>query len=520
MSSLGRTLFLLFIIVLATPVYSLAGDASQEQTRFDYAYRLYMQGAYDSAVKEFKDYLRDYPKGQYSDDAGYWLGKYYESTGKYEDALGQFKAIVTLLPSSDKAPASQFEIAGYWYDPSNPRHDYEKAIAEYLKIPFFYPDSPVVPDSLYYAALCQMKLRNYAKAEEELRALVQKYPSSELAPPAAYKLGMACLLQGKTDDALASFQSVRDKYPAGLFRQDALSAVELIMRAKEKRPLSVEYTYGAKGEAPGMLYKPTDAALDGQGGLYVSDSGNGRVQRFKAAAGSLTPDMPSLALPAMDKALQPVRPAGVAVGPRGRVYLTDSSLHRVQVYQPDGDLVLTIGRKGAEPGSLSAPSGIAVDEGGDIYIADTGNKRVDRFDPEGRFVRSAGSSGTSEDNFLKSPSGVAFDVEGNLLVTDSSTNQIYKYDQSGKLLAVAGSKSGAYSFGEPAGIGVDVVGNVYVVDRDKASVAVFDRDLKLLMEFPGQGGKKVFDTPSGIAVSGNGEVFVVDPGLNQIVVLK
>ncbi len=498
-----------------------AADSTPEKTRFDYALRLYVQGAYDSAVREFKDYLRDYPKGEYSDDAGYWLGKYYEMTGNYEEAFGQFKAVVSLLPSSDKAPASQYEIANYWYDPANPKRDYEKAIAEYLKIPFFYPDSTIVPEAVYYSAMCQMKLRNYEKAEEELKSFMEKYPGSELGPPASFELGLACLLEGKVDEALSSFQSVRDKYPAGLYAQDALNAIELITRAKEKRPLSVEYSYGSKGNAPGMLSRPTYAALDKEGGLYVSDTGNGRIQRFKVAAGSLGIDNPSLASQPLDRALQPVKPAGLAIGPKGYVYVTDSSLHRAQVFQPDGKLLLTIGKKGPGTGELNSPTGIAVDDGGYIFVADTGNKRVQKFDGDGRFVKFIGNAGASEDNLLRSPVGVALDVEGNLLVTDSSTYRVYKYDQAGKLVTTFGSRTDApFKLGEPGGIGVDVTGNVYVVDRDKPSILVLSRDLKPLMEFPLQGGKKVFDNPLGLAVSGNGELFVADQGLTQIVVVK
>ncbi len=159
MSSPGRILVTLFMLLLFAVGICSAEDAPTEKTRFDYALSLYNQGAYDSALKEFKEYIKEFPKGTFTDDAMYWLGKYYMTNGQYEDGVEQFKAILAQFPGGDKAPQAQYEIAGYWYNPENPAHDYQKAMAEYLKIPFFYPDSHLVDDSKYYAALCQLEAR-------------------------------------------------------------------------------------------------------------------------------------------------------------------------------------------------------------------------------------------------------------------------------------------------------------------------------------------------------------------------
>ena len=116
----------------AAPAAPETGQRS-EAARFEYALSLYRQGVYDPAVKEFKDFIRDFPKGEYTDDACYWLGKYYMMNGGFDEALAQFNLILTEMPASDKAAQAQYEIATYWADPANPRHDYEKAIAEYQR---------------------------------------------------------------------------------------------------------------------------------------------------------------------------------------------------------------------------------------------------------------------------------------------------------------------------------------------------------------------------------------------------
>lgn len=518
MTAPGRIFTTLTILLFLAAGICSAADAPTEKTRFDYALSLYSQGAYDPAVKEFKEFIKEYPKGTYTDDAMYWLGKYYMAAGQYEDGFEQFRTILAQLPGGDKAPQAQYEIAGYWYNPENPAHDYQKAMAEYLKIPFFYPDSHLVDDSKYYAALCQMRLGNYPKAEEELREFVEKSPASPLVPPALYQLGLAYLLEGKTGEALASFQAVRDKHPSGLFSNRAQDSIEMVIRVRDKKELQVVSSKGAKGNAAGSFIKPSDTAIDPEGMFYVSDSGNSRIQRFRFDGASLSVDSDGIVMPSVEKGLKPQKPAGIAVGPKGLIYITDPALHRVQVFQKDGKPLLVIGKRGVGPGEFESPASIAVDESGNIYVANRGNKRVDKFDAFGRFVKSIGNTGP-EENLLRAPYGVAIDMQGNIIVTDDTADRVMKFDGAGKLLlSYSNRPESKFILDEPAGVCIDAVGTVYVANRGRQSVMVMDRNLTPVME--AGYGKKIFDTPAGISVSGSGVLFVADQGYNRITVLK
>ncbi|HEX9861542.1 MAG TPA: tetratricopeptide repeat protein, partial [Nitrospirota bacterium] len=375
------------VLALITLPGAVKSAGPDEKTRFDYAMSLYSQGAYDPAVKEMTEFVKDFPKGRYSDDAYYWLGKHYMAQGKGKDALDQYRIILALIPDGDMAPSAQFELASYWFNPSNPGRDLEKAIAEFMKIPFFYPDCPLADDAEYYAAICQLEKGNYAEAVSGLSAFMEKYPSSEFAAPAGYRTGIAYLLEGKTADALSALQSVRDAHPAGLYAEDALMAAELALRARDRSPLTLMSTQGEKGGAPGMFNKPQGVALGPEGRLYVADTANGRVQAFVFRDGKLELASQSFAPATLEKEDRMDEPSGVAAGPWGRVYVTDSGHNRVQVFEPDGRLMLSFGRKGEGDGELRSPSGIAVDAGGFSFVADTGNRRVVMFDPSGRFVR-------------------------------------------------------------------------------------------------------------------------------------
>ncbi len=80
------------------------------------------------------------------------------------------------------------------------------------------------------------------------------------------------------------------------------------------------------------------------------------------------------------------RPAAIAIGHDGKLYMTDSDSHLIRVWDPQtmaitrlsGTGIAQFGGDGgnALTGSLSFPFGVAVEATGTIYIADTFNHRI------------------------------------------------------------------------------------------------------------------------------------------------
>lgn len=127
------------------------------------------------------------------------------------------------------------------------------------------------------------------------------------------------------------------------------------------------HVLGPRGSGPGEFNLPADAALGHDGLLWVLDAGNFRVQGFDrdfrpvAAFGSVGNGLGQFA-----------RPRGLAVDRDGLLYVADALLCNVQVFRPDGQLLLPIGQRAVtdEPGRYLLPARVACDETGRLYVVD------------------------------------------------------------------------------------------------------------------------------------------------------
>ncbi len=74
-------------------------------------------------------------------------------------------------------------------------------------------------------------------------------------------------------------------------------------------------------------------------------------------------------------------PYGIAVDASGNVYVTDSGNNRVQKFTSNGTFITKWGSQGSEDGQFSGPDGIAVDANGNVYVVDRSNHRIQKFAP-------------------------------------------------------------------------------------------------------------------------------------------
>src|SRR5687768_5387843 len=87
-------------------------------------------------------------------------------------------------------------------------------------------------------------------------------------------------------------------------------------------------------------------------------------------------------------------PYGAAVDAIGDVYVADTNNHRIVKFRREHNFYASgwFGGFGSGPGQLSYPHAVAAaEEGRLVFVADSGNSRVAVFDKSGNFVRQFGT---------------------------------------------------------------------------------------------------------------------------------
>ena len=297
--------------------------------------------------------------------------------------------------------------------------------------------------------------------------------------------------------------------------------------------LPADQTFGSEDYPPLGLNTPRSIAAGRNGDLYVADSNNHRILHI-ASDGSLINEWGSFG--DVNTSDAPIgtffEPWGVAVGPDGSVYVTDTWNHRVQKFSRDGRAIKMWGQFGQPSPDFPeseyyfwGPRGIAVDSDGRVFVADTGNKRIVVYDKDGNYLTEFGSGGFDPGQFDE-PVGVAVGSDGTVYVTDTWNQRIQSF------IRVETSDGGLFFeplaqwdvngwFGQSLDnkpfIAVDGNNHVFITDPEGYRVIEFTSSGEFVRTWGDFGGGiDQFGLPSGIAVDPSGFVWVTDPGNNRI----
>ncbi|WP_207770564.1 SMP-30/gluconolactonase/LRE family protein, partial [Frankia canadensis] len=264
--------------------------------------------------------------------------------------------------------------------------------------------------------------------------------------------------------------------------------------------------------ADGSLYLTDPGTGTGQGQV-VRLTADGRAARIGGSGPRPTPtgDVPSPSpTPVLGDGGQPLaaelqKPAGVAIGPDGAIYVAETDAGRVRRIGPDG-IITTVAGAGprssdgstADSGDatrahLDDPVAVAVDAHGVLYIAE--GYRIRRVEAgqistvAGRASEygSAGDGGPAVNATLYRPSGLLPAKDGGLYVADEGNDTVRRIDRSGRISLVAGTPGTYGSRGDgraavdaqlddPQGLALDPDGTLYIADSGNDVVRRIDRN--------------------------------------------
>ena len=225
-------------------------------------------------------------------------------------------------------------------------------------------------------------------------------------------------------------------------------------------------------------------------------------------------------------------PYGVAIGPRGAIYVADGGeANRIRIVQPDGAVsTLAGGKEGFVDGlgaaaAFNTPSAIALDHLGNLYVADTGNHAIRRIAPDGAVTTLAGNGSPGYVNGIgraaqfNGPVGIAVDDAGIVYVADTYNDRIRRIAKDGTVTTLAGTgkpnlfdgPGPAAAFDTPSALAVDHDGNLYIADTGNNAVRRLrpDGTVDTLALPPEAERRPALRRPVGLAVTRDGYLYIV-----------
>ena len=182
-----------------------------------------------------------------------------------------------------------------------------------------------------------------------------------------------------------------------------------------------------QGKGNGQFTNPRGLVVDSAGNILVSDSGNGRIQKFSPAGVFLN------IIGNMGQGPGEFRePNGIAVDSSGNIYVADVGNHRIQKLKPDGMFLAEW--KGPEPG-FYGPRDLAVGPDNSVYVVDQGHSRIVKFDPNGKVLAVWGAPGQNDGQFSSPLLWPWTERTTRVYVSDARSKRIEVFDMNGKFLS-------------------------------------------------------------------------------------
>jgi RHS repeat-associated protein len=230
------------------------------------------------------------------------------------------------------------------------------------------------------------------------------------------------------------------------------------------------------------------------------------------------------------------KPQGIVFA-GGYLYVTDSGNDRIEKFNEKGEYITEFGSKGTGDDEFKEPTGITADASGNLWVDDTKDDRVEKLNPSGGFIEAigfevsnskpefeictasckAGTAGTGNGQFSL-PQGITF-ASGAVYVTDTANDRVEKFNEKGEYVTAFGAAgSGNGQLDAPIGIAQSPdTGALYVADSVNDRIEAFSTNGVYLTQFASKGtGTEEMKNPEGITINPAGTLYIADTANNRV----
>jgi TolA-binding protein len=215
-------LSLALALLTASPLLSSC-SVNSAQSHFILAEKLWSDGQYEAAVREFEKVTLKDPSGKLGKTALLRAASTQSVyLAQYDEAIRKFRTFVQAEGNTDEAWKARTEIGEMLY---NRLQNYGQAEHHYLEMLQVRPKTPLAAELAFRVAKSQFFQRKFDNAIGSFQALIETYPNTPQSERAAYEIGVTYFTRGEQNPdssvlgvetykkAIASYEQFLKLYP-------------------------------------------------------------------------------------------------------------------------------------------------------------------------------------------------------------------------------------------------------------------------------------------------------------------
>jgi TolA-binding protein len=182
----------------------------REESLFNLGMIYFDAGRFSLSRKNLVQLIGDYPHGEYTGSAYYWIGESYAEEDRLDDAVDFLLRAIEDRPSNTHRDHSIYALAGVY----ERQEDYNNAVKYYDQLLSYYPNSSLANQAQLRIGICYFKLNDYYTSILELNDPSLSGLSEKSLVEGLYLLANSYYQVEEYENAVKSYSEIIEKFPS------------------------------------------------------------------------------------------------------------------------------------------------------------------------------------------------------------------------------------------------------------------------------------------------------------------